>query len=269
MVFKVTLLEMGLVGLMAGGVGAVLAWVIAQIFNLDLPAGKVTLIVPLGVALCLLGGIIPAMRTSRVPLAVTLREGEVHIGKRRSVGKRSLLGYVLRSLMRRRIRAILVMATMALSAGLLTVFMAATLGLQGYLSGTLLGEYLLLRIEGYHYLMTGVCLLVAGITVADALLVSTFERNREIGLLKAVGWRSGQVLQLFLEEGTLLGLVGGCAGVALGVSLIWVLYGDLPKGVGLVALVGLMVTLVIGLLAAIIPGVLAARTPPAEAMQYE
>jgi len=269
MVFKVTLLEMGLVGLLAGGIGAVLAWVIAQIFSLDLPVGKAILIVPLGVALCLLGGIIPAMRTSRVSLAVTIREGEMHIGKRRSAGKRSLLGYVLRSLMRRRIRTILVIVTMALSAGLLTVFMAATLGLRGYLSGTLLGEYLLLRIEGYHYLMTGVCLLVAGITVADALLVSTFERTREIGLLKAVGWRSGQVLQLFLEEGTLLGLVGGCAGVAAGVSLIWVLYGDLPKVVGLIALVGLMVTLVIGLLAAIIPGILAARTPPAEALQYE
>jgi ABC-type antimicrobial peptide transport system permease subunit len=262
-VFQTTLLEMGLVGLAAGGLGAVLAWGIAQVLSLELPAGRAALIVPLGVALCLLGGLIPAMRAARIPSAVTLREGEVH------PGKLSMAGYSLRTLLRRRARTLLVMATMALAAGLLTIFLVATLGLRGYLHGTLLGEYLLLHIESYHYLMAGVCLLVAAITVADALLVSALERRREIGLLKAVGWRSGQVLLLFLREGGLLGSLGGAVGVLFGAGLLLAISVSMPMGAGLAYFIGFIVPAAVGILAAIFPGLIASRIPPAEAMRYE
>jgi ABC-type antimicrobial peptide transport system permease subunit len=212
---------------------------------------------------------IPAMLDARVPPAVTLREGEVYSGKRWHSGKLSMLGYSLRSLMRRRVRTLLVTATIALSAGLLVIILAATQGLRGYLSGTLLGEYLILHIESYHYLMAGVSLLVAAITVADALLVTALERRREIGLLKAVGWRSGQVLLMFLIEGSLMGLLGGAVGSLLGAVLMLSQTAIMPKDLGSACFAGLIIPVVVGLLAAIYPGLMASRIPPAEAMRYE
>ena len=264
-----TLLEMGLLGLVAGALGAVLAWGIAQTLRLELPAGRAALIVPLGVALCLLGGLIPAMIAARTPPAVTLREGKLHPEKKRATKILTMLSYPLRTLMRRRARTLLVMAIMALSAGLLTTLLAAALGLRGYLHGTLLGEYLLIRIESYHYLLAAVSLLVAAITVADALLVSALERRREIGVLKAVGWRSSDVFILFLMEGGLMSLSGGMAGVLIGMGSMLALTRSMQQGQGVACLIGLMVPVIVGFLGAIPPGLMASRIPPGEAVRYE
>ena len=268
-VSQMALLEMGLLGAVAGGIGAVLAWGIAQGLRLELPVGRAALIVPLGVALCLLGGLIPAMIAARIPPAVTLREGELHQGKRPYGLRFSMMRYSLHTIMRRRPRTLLVMATMALSGALLTTFLAAALNLRGYLSGTLLGEYLLVRIESHHYLMASVSLLVAATTVADALLVSALERRREIGVLKAIGWRSSDVFVLFLTEGGLMSLSGGVAGVLMGSSSMLALTRSAPGDLGIAYLLGLIVPVAAGLLAAIPPGIMASRIPVAEAVRYE
>jgi putative ABC transport system permease protein len=59
-----------------------------------------------------------------------------------------------------------------------------------------------------------VALVVAAVGIANTLLTSVLERTREIGVLKAVGARDGQILGLFLLEGGLIGLVGGLSGIA-------------------------------------------------------
>jgi ABC-type antimicrobial peptide transport system permease subunit len=268
-VFGVTLVEVGMVGLVAGGMGVLLAWGLAAGLHLSLPLDRALLILPLGTGLCLIGGLVPAWTAARVFPATLLQHDEVSPAGPWFPGQISLLTYGLRSLLRRRTRATLMVVTMGLASALLTVFLATSLGLHGYLSGTLLGEYLILRIEGYHYLMAGVCLLVAGLTTADALLVSTLERRREIGVSKAVGWRTGAVARLYLDEGLLLGLVGGGAGTLLGLAVSWGLSGTLAPGLVLVALLGVSLPGLVGLLAALYPAWLAARVPPAEVMRYE
>ncbi len=268
-VFGLMLLELGGVGVVAGGLGVLLAKGLAAWLHLSLPLNQALLILPLGVGLCLLGGLVPARTAARVPPVVLLQRGEVNPDRRLVPGRLSLLTYGLRSLLRRRTRAMLMTLTMTLAGALLTVFLAGSLALRGYLSGTLLGEYLLLRIEGYHYLMAGVCLLVASLTSTDALLVSVLERRREIGVLRAVGWRSECVFRLFLSEGVTLGFLGGLGGIAIGVLVLLSFYGGLPGRIGLALGGGLLVPVTAGFLAALFPALLGARTPPAEAVRYE
>ncbi|MBI4229772.1 MAG: ABC transporter permease, partial [Planctomycetes bacterium] len=66
--------------------------------------------------------------------------------------------------------------------------------------------------------IASISLLVGGIGIMNIMLVSVTERTREIGLRLAVGARGGDILRQFLAEAVLLSLVGGLAGVALGVA---------------------------------------------------
>ncbi|MEM4390235.1 MAG: FtsX-like permease family protein [Candidatus Diapherotrites archaeon] len=57
---------------------------------------------------------------------------------------------------------------------------------------------------------------VAGIGIANTMLMSVFERFREIGALKAVGWSNGDVMRMVLYESGFLGVIGGLLGVVFG-----------------------------------------------------
>ena len=63
--------------------------------------------------------------------------------------------------------------------------------------------------------IASISLLVAGISILNVMLMSTVERREEIGVLRAVGYQKRDVLKVMLAEATLLGVVGGLAGVLL------------------------------------------------------
>ena len=63
-------------------------------------------------------------------------------------------------------------------------------------------------------------LLVASIGIANTMIMSVYERTKEIGLLKAVGAAPGQIRGLFVVEASLIGLLGGVIGTVLGWLLV-------------------------------------------------
>ncbi|RKC74637.1 putative ABC transporter permease YknZ [Listeria monocytogenes] len=65
--------------------------------------------------------------------------------------------------------------------------------------------------------IAGISLLVGGIGIMNIMLVSVSERTREIGIRKAIGASSGNILMQFLIEAVVLSLVGGCIGILLGI----------------------------------------------------
>ncbi|MFC7045776.1 ABC transporter permease [Halobacteriaceae archaeon GCM10025711] len=67
-----------------------------------------------------------------------------------------------------------------------------------------------------------ISLLVAGVSILNVMLMSTVERRAEIGVLRAVGFQKREVLRILLTEATLLGVIGGVAGllVSLGIGLL-------------------------------------------------
>jgi lipoprotein-releasing system permease protein len=112
------------------------------------------------------------------------------------------------------------------------------------------------------------------IGVASALLLSTYRRRPEIGIMRAMGASQGFVVLVFVLQGALVGLMGGLAGAALGYFALLPFPGpdnfkpgmlpiDIAKGsYGLAVLL----TFIGAVLASIWPARSAARVDPVEAI---
>ena len=75
------------------------------------------------------------------------------------------------------------------------------------------------QLLGLVYALLGLAILIALIGIVNTLLLSIFERTREIGLLRAVGMRRGQVRTMIRSEALILAVFGGVIGVVLGTGL--------------------------------------------------
>jgi putative ABC transport system permease protein len=114
-----------------------------------------------------------------------------------------------------------------------------------------------------------VALLVGAVGVANIMVISVLERRQEIGLRRALGARKGQIRAQFLSEAILLSLLGGAAGVVMGV-ISTAVYAH-TKGWAVVIPAdawagGLGAAVLIGAIAGLLPAVRAARLSPTQAL---
>ena len=119
--------------------------------------------------------------------------------------------------------------------------------------------------------IASISLIVGGIGVANTMFMSVLEQTKYIGLLKALGMRSRDVLLLFMLEAGVIGLVGGVLGVALsiGVSAILEQFG-VPSAITIdLVLLGLGFSVVVGLISGLVPARNAASLEPIDALRYE
>ena len=120
--------------------------------------------------------------------------------------------------------------------------------------------------------ISSISLLVGGIGVMNIMLVTVKERTREIGIRKAIGARSGDILKQFLVEAVFLTGTGGIAGVLVGflIALLVRAATPLPAAVTLWSVVlGVGVAVSVGLFFGIFPAQKAAKTDPITSLRYE
>jgi putative ABC transport system permease protein len=122
--------------------------------------------------------------------------------------------------------------------------------------------------------VVGIALLVGGIGIMNIMLVSVKERTREIGICKAIGARSRDILLQFLIEAVTLSLLGGLIGLAIGYGLgvaIAAMIPDFPPAVVPWWAVALSVLFSgsVGVVFGVVPASQAARLDPIEALRYE
>ena len=120
--------------------------------------------------------------------------------------------------------------------------------------------------------IAGISLIVGGIGVMNIMLVSVTERTREIGLRKALGATHKAIMLQFVVEATLLCAIGGCVGVFLGTSILYLFasFNDWPFAMPFSAMFGsITFSAIVGLFFGIWPARKAAKLDPATSLRYE
>lgn len=127
--------------------------------------------------------------------------------------------------------------------------------------------------------IASISLVVGGIGIMNTMYTSVLERTQEIGVMKAIGARNGNVLTLFLFESGLLGLVGGAIGILLGMGMSKLVeiiastaFGSpLIRAAFPVSLVigALAFAFIVGVASGVLPAYQAAKLQPVDALRYE
>lgn len=117
---------------------------------------------------------------------------------------------------------------------------------------------------------------------AATMITAVMERTREIGVMKAIGYTSGQILLMILLESIIMSLIGGVVGISLGVFGAHILSsrGFNIRGMGLTFVVSpkitlnlivqtMLLTIIVGLVGGALPAYRASKIPPVVALRYE
>jgi len=123
---------------------------------------------------------------------------------------------------------------------------------------------------------SAIALIVGILGIMNTLAMSVFERTREIGILRALGWKSWNIMLLIQTEAAVLGVVGGLAGIGVGVGVMH-LMAALPQTASVVSsyvtswhlLEALGIAVLSGLVAGAIPAWRGAHLSPVEALRHD
>lgn len=115
-------------------------------------------------------------------------------------------------------------------------------------------------------------IVVGGLGIINTMLMSVFERTREIGVLKAVGWSDGKILTMIVGESLVITIVSAIIGSVIGFlacTLLGPQMGISPLFTPKIFLQAFGIAIVVGIIGGIYPALKAIKLPPTEALRYE
>jgi putative ABC transport system permease protein len=123
------------------------------------------------------------------------------------------------------------------------------------------------------YILLALSVIISLVGIVNTLVLTVFERTREIGMLRAIGMTRRQVRRMILHESIITALIGAAIGIVLGVVLAALLIARVDFIVfsfpTTQVVIFVIAAIVVGILASIFPARRAARLDPLQAISYE
>jgi putative ABC transport system permease protein len=120
----------------------------------------------------------------------------------------------------------------------------------------------------FIYVLLALSVIVSLFGIVNTLVLSIFERRRELGMLRAIGTTRRQVREMIRIESTITALIGGVLGIALGIALALILAGTALSGSGFVLVIPVGTMVVLFVLAGL-AGLAAAAWPARRAAKVD
>ena len=115
-------------------------------------------------------------------------------------------------------------------------------------------------------------IVVGGLGIINTMLMSVFERTREIGVLKAVGWSDRKILTMIIGESLVITIVSAIIGSLIGFLACTFLgpqIGISPLFTPKIFIQAFSIAIIVGIIGGIFPAIKAVKLPPTEALRYE
>lgn len=115
-------------------------------------------------------------------------------------------------------------------------------------------------------------IVVGGLGIINTMLMSVFERTREIGVLKAVGWSNKKILTMIVGESLVITVVSAIIGSLIGFGACTLLgpqMGITPLFSPKIFIQAFSIAIVVGIIGGLYPAIKAVKLPPTEALRYE
>ncbi|MBR4397162.1 MAG: ABC transporter permease [Methanobrevibacter sp.] len=115
-------------------------------------------------------------------------------------------------------------------------------------------------------------IVVGGLGIINTMLMSVFERTREIGVLKAVGWSNKKILTMIVGESLVITIVSAIVGSVIGFlacTLLCPQIGIRPLFTPDIFIQAFGIAIIVGIIGGLYPAIKAVKLPPTEALRYE
>lgn len=130
-------------------------------------------------------------------------------------------------------------------------------------------------LDAVSFAVSALAIIVGAIGIVNTMVMSVYERTKEIGVLKSVGWKSRKILKMIIGETLVLTIISGIVGSAFGILIAEVgvrLMGSTDFALGYSPSTFIMafgITIIVGLIGGIYPAYKASKLAPTEALRYE